>query len=116
MAKEKRASVYFDRETLSFVGIDALVKKQLSDVYPKVDIDKELIKMSLWLQTPKGKKYRATIGFVMSWLSNACPAHNTGQQYTIGDPDSPLVELVNDYLKGLWKDSEHILEFNTKRT
>ncbi len=116
MAKEKRASVYFDRETLSFVGITEPIKTQLSDVYPKVDIDKELIKMSLWLQSPKGKKYRANINFVMSWLSNACPSQQNGEQYYIGSPNSPLVELVNEYLKELWKDSEHILEFNTKKT
>lgn len=115
MAKEKRASVYFCRDTLSFVGIDADVKKQLSDIYQNVDIDKELIKMSLWLQSGKGKRYKANINFVMSWLSNACPSHQRGEQYSIGSPDSPLVKLVNEYLQELWKNSEHILEFNTKK-
>lgn len=116
MAKNKRTSVYFDRETLKFVGIDESVKKQLSDTYKGIDVDSELNKMSLWLNSSRGKKRIGNIGFIMNWLGNASPApQSISQSFDLIESDTPLGHLLQDYLEGLWKNREHILEFNTIR-
>jgi hypothetical protein len=116
VAKNKRTSVYFDRETLKFVGIDESIKKQLLDTYKGIDVDSELNKMSLWLNSSKGKKRTGNIGFIMNWLSNASPIPQTiSQSYDLIESDTPLGHLLQDYLEGLWKNREHILEFNTIR-
>lgn len=115
MSKDKRNSVYFDRDKLDFVGLDDVVKKQLSEAYPGIDIDSELKKMSLWLCTSKGKTRKGNIGFIMNWLSNASVPTQEISQSTITELDSSLDSLFKDYRKDLWKNREHILEFNTIR-
>jgi hypothetical protein len=117
VAKDKRTSVYFDRETLKFVGIDDAVKKQLKETYKGIDVDSELNKMAIWLTSSKGKKRKGNIGFVMNWLNNASPstAPTIKEHYDLLESDSPLASLLQDYLKDLWKNREHILEFNTIR-
>lgn len=113
MSKDNRASVYFDRETLQFVGVDAAYKKQLRETYKGVDIDRELGKMGLWLNSSKGKDRKGTVNFILNWLNNASPSMPPLLDQHDTSNDSPLSSLFQDYLKDLWKKSEHILEFNT---
>lgn len=118
MVKEDHTSVYFDREKLSFVGLKESNLKQLKETFNTIDIDAELKKMALWLQTSKGKKRKGNIGFILNWLNNASPPHKCP---TIADPIDPVEYDLNmrplllDYLQDLWKGREHILEFNKAR-
>lgn len=115
MGKIKGTSIYFNRETLQFVGVDEAVKKQLSESYKGVNVDAELSKMALWLSSPKGKKRRGNLGFIMNWLNNACLAEMPPirEQFDLIEVDNPLQPHFQKYLKDLWKNREHILEFNT---
>lgn len=113
MAKDKRTSVYFDRDKLVFVGLEDAHLKQLRETYKGIDIDSELKKMGLWLISSKGTKRKGNIGFILNWLNNASPSEpTTTQQLDFLEYDSPLRPLLLDYLKDLWKGKEHILEFN----
>ena len=115
MAKDNRNSVFFDRESNKFQGLDSQILKQLQETYDGIDIDKELKKMSLWLMIDKtGKTRKGHIGFIMNWLTNATPMPPTTTEHLdLMQSDSPLGRLVRNYLMDLWKDKEHILEFNT---
>lgn len=114
MAKDKRASVLFDRDTNKFTGLDTEVLKQLKETYDGIDVDKELKKMALWLTSDKGKKRAGSIGFIMNWLNNATPLPPAqSEQLDLIESRTPLGRLVREYLMDLWKDREHILEFNT---
>lgn len=116
MAKDKRTSVYFDREKLEFVGLDDVVKKQLIETYQGIDLDRELNKMKIWLGSSKGKDRKGTIGFIMNWLQNATPSiPHVSIDLDLMESDSPLGLLLQDYRKDLWKNRENILEFNTIR-
>ncbi len=116
MAKEKRTSVYFDREANKFRGLDSEVLKQLQQTYDGIRIEAELNKMVLWLQSEKGKKRRGEIGFIINWLNNVTPLPpSRTEQLDLMQSDSPLGTLMRTYLMDLWKDREHILEFNTIR-
>lgn len=114
VAKDKRTSVYFDRVTLQFIGLESAVIKQLKETYKGIDVDSELKKMSLWLTSSKGKKRKGNIGFILNWLNNASPseAPTVSEQLDMLDQDTPLRPLLQEYLQDLWKDREHILEFN----
>lgn len=99
--------------TLQFVGIDEAVKKQLRETYKGVNVDFELEKMGLWLNSPKGKKRSGNIAFVTKWLNNAflSQAHSVTEQFDL--MDNSLRPLFQEYLQDLWKNREHILKFNT---
>ncbi len=115
VAKDKSTSVYFDRERLQFVGLEAAELKRLRETYKGVDVDSELKKMSLWLTSPKGKKRKGNIGFILNWLNKASPSiasPTISEELDLYEFDSPLRPLLLDYLKDLWKGKEHILEFN----
>lgn len=114
MAKDNRNSVLFDRETNRFRGIDSEILKQLNETYEGINIGTEIKKMELWLLTEKGKKRKGNIGFILNWLNNATPIPPTAsEELDLIQSDSPLGHLVRNYLMDLWKDREHILEFNT---
>lgn len=113
MAKDKRTSIYFDRDKFLFIGLEDAHLKQLKDTYTGIDVDSELKKMGLWLNSEKGSKRKGNIGFILNWLNNACPSSVTnGQKLDPLEYDSPIRPVLLDYLKDLWKGKEHILEFN----
>lgn len=115
MAKDKRTSVYFDREKLAFINLEDAHIKHLQEIYKSVNVESELKKMGLWLLSSKGSKRKGNIGFILNWLNNASPdskVPTTTQQLNLYEYDSPLRPLIHEYLKELWKDREHILEFN----
>ncbi len=116
MAKDNRNSVHFDREANKFRGLDPQILKQLEETYEGIDIAGELKKMGLWLLSEKGKRRKGNIGFILNWLNNATPMPPTiTEQFDLIQSESPLGHLVREYLMDLWKDKEHILEFNTIR-
>jgi hypothetical protein len=116
MATDKHASVYYDREAKKFQGINSQVFRELESRYDGIDIESELKKMGTWLMTPKGMKRKGTIGFILKWLNNHTPMPpTTSEELDIMQSDTPLGRLVREYLMDLWKDKEHILEFNTIR-
>lgn len=116
MAKDKRNSVFFDRETNKFHGIDSQILTQLQETYDGIVIENELKKMGVWLMSDKGKRRKGNIGFILNWLNNATPMPPTTTEHLdLMQSDSPLGHLVREYLMDLWKDKEHILSFNTIR-
>lgn len=116
MAKDKRNSVFFDRDANKFSGLDSEILKQLQETYDGIGIENELKKMGLWLLSEKGKRRKGNIGFILNWLNNATPIPPTTTEHLdLMQSDSPLGHLVREYLMDLWKDKEHILEFNTIR-
>lgn len=114
--KDDRTSIYFDRDKREFVGIDKTLKKQLSAVYKGIDLDVELGKMELWLSSSKGKNRKGSYGFIINWLNNTSRSKpSVLSPIEQLETDSPLDFLLQEYRRGLWKNREHILEFNTIR-
>lgn len=116
MAKKKE-TVEFDRKTNEFIGLTDEIKNQLLDTYKGINLDKELKKMSLWLTSEKGLHRKGHIGFIMNWLNKAYPEKSptNAEQIDLLESKTPLGNLLRTYLQGLWKNREHILEFNTIR-
>lgn len=110
-------SVYFDRVTNEFVGLDGVHLQKLKEAYTHVDVDEELKKMSLWLQSAKGKRRKGNIGFILHWLNNATPKYtpSLSDHLDLLESEAPLRLLIQDYLRELWKGKEHILELNKIR-
>lgn len=86
--------------------------QQLKDTYTRIDVDFELKKMALWLQTSKGKARKGCSAFIINWLNNSIPT--LPEKKTEKTEETPLRPTVNEYLRELWKGREHILELNTK--
>lgn len=112
MTKNNRTSIHFDRKLKQFVGITDAIKTELRETFKGVNVDQELSKMSLWLQSDKGQRRKGHIGFVWNWLSNVHPS--LSDQIPLKS-DSPLGILYAEYVQSLWKNREHILESNTLR-
>jgi hypothetical protein len=110
MTRDRRISVYFDREKREFVGLDAERLEQLKDLYPGINVDNELKKMTLWLTSWKGKDLKGTMNFITNWL-NKVPITQIPTSKKEEDAN-PLRPYIDEYLKGLWKGREHILEMN----
>lgn len=116
MAKSKRPSVYFDRTLRCFIGLEDVVLKELKEAYPLLNIDSELKKMMIWLQSPKGKKRIGHIGFIINWLNNSTQRGempSVEKQLELLDDDTYLGHIILDYLRELWKGKEHLLNFNS---
>lgn len=109
MARKRAGSVYFDRNENRFIGIDDALKAKLIQLYPGVDLESELIKMSIWLNSEKGKRRTGTISFILNWLSNA---PRMSSSFTRSGPFLPSLYL--SYLQDIWKKCETLLDFNTK--
>lgn len=103
-------SVYFDRESLQFIGLDDSIKLNLKEAYKNIDVEAELAKMRIWLISPKGKGRKGSIAFIMNWLNNASASAVLPEPAEIAHP---LSDLLQEYRQGLWKNCEHLLEINT---
>ncbi len=118
MAKDKRASVYFDHENKTFVGLQDVDIQRLKETYKGVDVDKEINKMVLWLSSSKGKTRAGKMAFILHWLDNAKPSVNQSLYSNSSVDLSPvqnetfLNPVFLDYLEGLWKNNEHLLALN----
>ena len=114
MTKDKCTSVYFDRESNKFRGLDSKILDQLKETYDGIDVDVEIKKMTVWLLSEKGKRRKGNIGFILNWLNNATPMPpTTSEEFDMMQSNSPLGNLVREYLMELWKGKDHIFEFNT---
>ena len=105
-----KATIFFDRNTQQFSGIDDELKKQLLKTYPNVNVDAELNKMCLWLNSSKGKQRKGSVNFIMNWLNNATPVI---KEQDVKQTDE-MQDLYSDYLRELWKGKEALLQFNMK--
>lgn len=118
MAKDKRTSIYFDRETHSFIGLKDVDLQQLKETYKRIDVDKELNKMGFWLSSSKGKNRVGSMSFILHWLDNATPSVEQSSYSTRPNDLSPEENKLFEnpvfltYLEDLWKNSEHLLALN----
>ncbi len=112
VAKEKRTSVYFDRDKSQFANVDEALIGRLKDMYPGINVSLELKKMCLWLLSPKGLKSKGTINFITNWLGNAPVTKTTEPEIEL---DTPLRPELNAYLKELWKGKEYLLTINKRK-
>jgi hypothetical protein len=102
--------IRYDRSTNTFSGLDESALESIEKAFPDVDLTRELMKMSLWLQSPKGIRRKGTQAFILSWLGNA-PRKSPGEP-----AESPLMPLVERYLESLWHKNRHLLELNTRHS
>jgi hypothetical protein len=109
------SSIYFDRESLSFVGLTPDVRKQLKQMHPDVDLDRELLRMSFWLQSPKGKQRKGLLSFIVSWLGRAASRLNAPQENhsNYRQQKQVLEPIEEDFLQDLWKKSKLLLQLNS---
>lgn len=113
MTKDKSPYVYFDRQKKAFIGLRKADITNLSKLYKGVDIEKELFKMTAWLNSPVGQKRKGELSFICNWLERAQSAvapESPSAQYA--DIDLSLRPFFDEYLKDLWKDRDHLLQFN----
>lgn len=107
MPKSKRTSVFFDRDTSTFVGLDQENLAELSALFPGVNLRLEFLKMADWLLTSQGKERKGSIQFITNWLSRAPVVKVT--ELT----DDSTAALVKIYLKDAWKTSPSLENANT---
>lgn len=119
MEKDCRASVCFDRKEARFVGLEGIPLEQLRKSFPTINIESELEKMTVWLlHSPKGKRRKGNINFIMNWLNNASVSsspHKTEEKQEVKN-DLSLPTLFDQYLSDLWKGKEYILELNKRKS
>lgn len=111
MAKEKRVSVYFDRETCEFVGLTPQRMNELMQNFPGINIAVELMCMREWLQTPVGADKVGTMLFILNWLKRSKASQEPSPVPDNVDPI--LLPLVNEYLVGLWQRNKTLLHMNS---
>lgn len=102
---DSNLKVFFDRTQNKFTNIEPFLQ-QFRERFPSVDVDEEIKKMGMWLQSDKGKNHMGTLLFITNWLKKAPPSK------CVPKHEDALRELLNDYLKELWKNREHILLMN----
>lgn len=114
MAKKKDKGIHFDHETSQFVGLTDVDLKRLREIYPNVNVEREIQKMTLWMLSAKGRRRKGDVNFIMNWLKNAAATSYDGTMFLKKDNevDRPPTQY-EDYLKDLWKNREHILTLNT---
>lgn len=105
MQKEK-SSIRFCRTTNVFLGMDWQTSVYLKDMFPQVDIERELGKMKVWLMT-EGKHRKGTYAFIIRWLQRAPQTIHKELK-----PDSTLSFAIEEYLQDLWKENTFLYEFN----
>jgi len=119
VAKDQRTSVSFDRQEARFVGLDEPTLHTLKKSYPTINVESELEKMVAWLLTsPKAKKRKGNITFILNWLNNASPSplFKSAEQTQEVNADLPLDPMLDHYLRDLWKGREYLLELNKKKS
>ena len=117
MATDKRSSVYFDRETNRFVGLDPQILKQLNEFYDGINVDAEIKKMCIWLSGEKSKDKAGSIGFILNWLDKATPMPPTTTEHLdLMQSNSPLGTLVREYCWDICKNQAEIYKYNTIST
>ena len=108
----KKPSIYFDRETHKFVGLDDSMMSQLKETFRPLDVDAELRKMVIWLQTAKGNRRSGNMSFIYNWLCRTQTSHTVE---SLEELDTTLRPYLNKYLEEVWKRAENVLAFNQIR-
>lgn len=108
----EKEHIYYDRNLNKFIGLDDKEFAKLERAFPGIDIEAELNKMGLWLNSSKGKRRIGSISFILNWLRNVGKTLAPVRDHT---RSTSMVSLINDYLEDLWKNRQHILEFNQIR-
>lgn len=109
MSKSKRVSVFFDRNTNTFAGLNPELLLELSLAYPGVNLRAEFIKMIDWLLTSRGAHTVGTMPFITKWLSKA-PIEKVPEL-----KDASLDQLVDSYLKDAWTRHGFLETLNTRK-
>lgn len=109
---KKQNAIYFDRSSGTFAGLSTDLKNELALQYPLVSLDQEIPRMVSWLQSPKGKARKGTLGFILNWLNNATPVPCEKEERT----NSATPVLLNLYLEELWKQHPYLYMFNRLET
>ena len=66
--KERAYDVSFMFNVGKFVGIDDELEAKFKKAYPGVNYERELLKMSMWLQVNPHKAKKDYVSFIMRWL------------------------------------------------
>lgn len=111
MAKEKRVTVCFDRDTCEFVGITPQRLNELMQNFPGINIQVELMCMKEWLQTAPGLGKLGGMLFILNWLKR-CKADQAPSP--IPENVNPiLLPFVTRYLVELWQNHQSLLQMNS---
>lgn len=114
MSDLSQQNIYFDRKRNKFFGITRDIKNQLKKAHKGVDVDAELVKMVLWLTSPKGLERRGDMTFILGWLGRVFPKPiKPDDSFDLMESNTKLGNLFKEYLTDLWKNKEHIFEINT---
>lgn len=105
MGKRTSTNVYYDRNTFSFTGITYELYERLSDTFPGIDIDHELKKMTLWLDTSAGKKRIGNLQFILGWLNRAYRSIVAVKPI---EPKPKIIKEFSEHQNELWKNCEEI--------
>lgn len=108
------SDVFFDRALGQFAGLTQERLSNLAETYPGVDVTGELRRMCLWMKE-KGQRRKGNMAFIMNWLSKATPTMKVSIAVSGTPEDESSQEILNEYLKELWKDREHLLLMNKRR-
>lgn len=112
MGKEQ-TQPYFDRGLNRFVGLDI---PGLKKAFKDIDVDRELLKMGIWLTSVRGIRHTGSLGFVMKWLEKATPSPKIAMpdDDTANECSSVLRPILNTYLQDLWRGNEQLLTMNQR--
>lgn len=110
MAEDKHVPVFFDRNKGEFAGLTPEKINALIKAYPGVNVLAELMKMSEWLLTAKGKARAGSVTFITNWLNKSKVTLTPSSDNV--NVDASIKPLVSQYLLELWKDHSHILTLN----
>lgn len=111
MAESKNVAIHFDRKEGKFVGLTPEKVANLVKAYPGINVLVELMKMSEWLLSVKGKNRTGSLVFITNWLNKAKPTQIPTSETVCIDPT--LKPLVSEYLVELWKNHSHLHVLNT---
>jgi hypothetical protein len=90
--KKKEAALptlSFDYEKQEFVGITEKDLATWKDLYPGIDIQRELGKMRQWLIDPENPERVGNRTFITNWLNKATPRKSTSKSQAVKQPQEP---------------------------
>lgn len=93
------------------MGITESKLAELKGAFPHVDVETELKKMTLWLQSPNGSKRKGGMNFILNWLNRS---KAQVKPITEDTEDPSLRPLIDEYLEDLWEPCKHIIDLNKK--
>lgn len=96
-SKKKKKAIAFDRSLSQFVGITEDDRLTWQKVYPKLNLDQELLAMRTWLLSEKGQNRQGCRLFIDGWLKRSSGYHHINEVEIV---DSELSEEeIDPFLK-----------------